>query len=947
MIEVVKSTTNADRSVDNQKEVMSVDGASEVERERVSQLLEENMRLRAKQSQLQDQLADLKRQLISERSERQGLDVELDDVKKSLRLTRDQLDQHKREKSELSLKLCTMTAERDELEEKLSEAWSNVANLQESANAKEAINKSLQDTIHRERREQDAQKVLMQAMVSQLSTLEQQVITGACAEEQQRQTSDEVWRATEEEVFRFSSILEELADSLTFSGSFGPSVDRCRELLQLQPRPANGESMAAADIVCDQDGLNISHGDEPSQRVNGRLFAPAYYALRYLHQKLQEQRNEFFASQQEQRVLEAHVSSLKEEINQVSRDGDGVRERLMKSEAQRARAEALLQDSRQTRDEEVAQALETRRRLAKLLKCMDDWFMIEHCISDSLQEVIQLRQAVEENRRLHEQYVMRKEEEMDCLIETHQREMDEQRGQLEQIRRECERHKRAAASTTPSMFVPSPIPLSTGSTGDDSTVMELVRERDALKVKYDDLQRYVETELEPLMAEQDKAMQREKQRVEELCRLSAEMKLEMKLFRGVCKVCSRNTDGEAEERVMSTFEALVLTLRVLSGARKDEQEMMQQRKALLQYISEYERRFGTLNSITESTRLRPLRYFRRAVVAVIAVNRLAATYRTSWQHSCGNSLNIPLGDTIVPVTVRSTGPQRPMRIRLPRETRCIAHGGLMHIPLQNVINTASEEEVTQRLESECQAIFVTEQELWQVMRPPHVPRTVVGEVALQSYKLRSLVDSLMLFITVPTAPQLVPDPIPLLWQGLERGLSALRATPRECPTLKEEQQRLFHTPQLSVRRGDDKSPHSCSWLNDDAVTPNQMMFSSEEWLYGGNRDGHAQANIATVPVLSPSYILGNGGLGGALSGNGPSAYPVPQINDECTHDDETLEDAVRQSLMRDVYECNGLREDQLGEGFAAHILNVIQALDQRVMGALERRSKVGERRPYR
>nr|CCC92383.1 unnamed protein product [Trypanosoma congolense IL3000] len=943
------ATEGAETDRQHQEDASPVSEAAEVAREKVSALLDENMRLQAKTLQLQDQVAELRRQLLSEKAERQGLGAELSEVRESLHLSRNQLDQQKREKSELSLQLCSAKAEKEELEERLSEAWNNVASIQQAANEKDAVNKSLHDTIDCEKREHDAQKVLMSALVAQLSSLENQLVAGSYAEDQQRRLNEETLQNVEGEILRFSQILEELADNIGAPVGVNMLLERHRELPQLHLAVDEGVVTTAADAAVGREVLNISTKSESFSTVGTRLLGPAYQALKYLKKSLQQQLYERHNLQQEQRVLEAHIDSLKEEIRQVCNDCDGVRERLMRSESQRARAEASLHELRQLHEEEKAQMTATRHQLAKLLQCMDDWYMIEHCISDNMQEMTQLRHDVEESRRLHEQYVMHREEEVDDLVNSHQQDVQEQKRQLERLRRECERYKRAAAVSGSSNTFISPAGL-VSIEAEDSTAIapkEQVVGRDVIQEKYDELKRYVEMELEPLINEQAKVVKKEKQRVDELSRLNDELQLELKLFSGVRGRGISSGGNKEAGNELSMFEAFILVLRVLSGMLTDMREMTQQRKALMRYIIAYEGRYGTLNDGNASPCPHPLLCFRKAVVAVLAANRLVAIHKSSWHYSGKGIPNSPYGDVVLLAT-RGTLTRPPdMRIRLPQETCCIARGGLVRLPFHQVLYPGNEEGVLQTLKSKGYATFVMEQELQHILRLPPVPRDVKGEAASQSYTIRSLVDSLVAFVTVPSAlrpPRNFQQPT--LWQGLTKGLRAVQATrPLQTQQRCRQQglQRLPPRPPSVVVR---PPPQSYNSLNDAAaVVSSQSDTTYGCWPGGGGRGSEVGPRELPSSLLQPSSLREpRSGVEKVYHIPSVGSYPVPQPLSDDSHNDESLEEALRLSLIRDVQESSGLQESQLGEGFASHILGVIQALDQRVTGALERSSKVRLRR---
>ncbi|CUG31634.1 Hypothetical protein, putative [Bodo saltans] len=78
----------------------------------------------------------------------------------------------------------------------------------------------------------------------------------------------------------------------------------------------------------------------------------------------------------------------------------------------------------------------------------------------------------------------------------------------------------------------------------------------------------------------------------------------------------------------SLFDLLMISLRVLHGARKDIAEMSMQRRALCNELHEYNHMFGPLSQqFVTSKPLRRLLQFRRAVVVVLAANRLLRLVR--------------------------------------------------------------------------------------------------------------------------------------------------------------------------------------------------------------------------------------------------------------------------------------------------------------------------------
>lgn len=78
----------------------------------------------------------------------------------------------------------------------------------------------------------------------------------------------------------------------------------------------------------------------------------------------------------------------------------------------------------------------------------------------------------------------------------------------------------------------------------------------------------------------------------------------------------------------SLFDLLIISLRVLHGARKDLAEMSWQRRALSSELNEYNRMFGPLSQqVVTNPSLKRLLQFRRAVVAVLAANRLLRLVR--------------------------------------------------------------------------------------------------------------------------------------------------------------------------------------------------------------------------------------------------------------------------------------------------------------------------------
>ncbi|KEG09452.1 hypothetical protein DQ04_05201040 [Trypanosoma grayi] len=894
--------------------------AEEPRRERVAQLTEDNLRLKARQSQMQDQLEELKRQLYAERSARQSLSAELEDVKDRLRRAKDLLDQQKRDHSGVSLQLCTVTAERDELEAKVSELWRSMSTLEKTVHVKEAANKTLRESLDNEKKERAAQEVLMSAMVTQLAALEQQQAAGASAEERHRRLGEGRLRDLEEEARRIAVVLDGLVD-----GHAAAPLDQQRDLLLLTEDEDDGDPDAALAV---DDGLNTSDvegavtPDAPRPKSGGRPLSPVYAALRRLRHQLQLQRDEREAMQHDRRVLESHITALKDELRHVGSDGDGVREQLFRSEAQRAQVTETLDSMRRAREQEATQAAETRRKAALMLHCMDDWCVIEQHIADLVQEVRQLRNAVEESRRAHEAYVVRKEEEVDRIMDSHQRDTDAQQQQIEQTRHECERFKRIAAATTA---------VGVGGGTDVNTsvsLTELRREHEALKAKYHGVLQYMESELAPLTAEQAKALQEGKQREEELRRCNDALRLELKMLSAV----RGNSSGH-----LSLFEALVLTLRVLSGAMADVHEMAQQRTALTRYILAYERMFGALSTCGGSPTPLPLLRFRRTVVAVLAARRLSALRKTAWRRS-----GVILGGQ------RGSG-----RIRLPAETCCLVRGGLIQLP---PIEADSVAEAEREGNAGDDIIFVAEEEL----QLPHMSRktnyNALGVVATQSLTLRGFIDVLLTFVTVPSALRPLHDAKEPLWRRLASGLYALQQQYQQkqwMPSQESRQtfgipQRLLHLPP----RHAEQASVALEWPTPAAAAPSSngpappavgVAVATAERLPGRSRESVLAPREPSARALSYSP----GHLRETDAGRSSRTYPVPQPSPQVVQDGWRLEEDLQRSLHRDTLNSSVAQESQTGNGFASEVLSVIRALDQRVLGALERGARVREPRPRR
>ncbi|EKF39596.1 hypothetical protein MOQ_000170 [Trypanosoma cruzi marinkellei] len=885
---------------------------------RITDLLEENMRLRARQTKLQDQLESLKHQLLAERSARQGIGAELSDMTERLRRTKDQVDKQKKEYSEISLRLCAMTAERDELESKVSEVWRNMAAVEETVRVRELENKKLREAFNNERKEREAQEVLMNAMVAQITALERQVGVSEDAEERHRRLSEDALCSVKKEVQHVARRLERLTDMCSASSlnwdldqkpllllADDDNIDRGVNIHKGDDDDDDDNDVAAAvagDGLNKSDAEKMTPNDSLSKRKK-RLFGPIYQALRHLERQLQIQHEEKRTTQHARRVLESHIAALKDEMHHLGNDGDDVRERLLRSEAQRAQVTETLQKTRQAWEQEATQVTETRRKAASLLHCMDDWCVIEQRISDMSEELRELRSAVEEGHRTHKAYVIQKEREIDAMMDSHQREENIQKNQLEQVRHECERFKRAVATA---VMDSSPVSA-------DGAPAEMQREHEAFRVKYRELLRYMENELEPLLEEQAKALQEERKRADELQRANGALRLEMNLMNTV--------SGDGGGR-LSLFEALVLTLRVLSGAMADIREMSQQRAALTRYILAYEHMFGALNLCRESTWPRSLLRFRRAVVAVLAAQRLIAFRRAPW---CSGG--------VIPSVERGTA-----RIRLPPETSCLVIGGLVRLPPVRSDDSAEEflrEEAGTKREKKNAVAFVAERDLQLPAMNNMANKNSLYEAAVQCQALRGFMDSLLAFVTVPSAIWPLRNVREPLWRRLATGLRSLRRVSRQDggQYALEKPRLLLHLPPRAPLRSEwGESPPSL--LQATSNTQRSTIYNRE----------------SPHTLVQPIAREVSGGLRRVQESDGENAstaYPAPQPT--AYHEEEALglEEAIRQSLLRDAQFSSDTQEIQSGSGFASEVLNVIRALDQRVVGALERQAKLGECRPHR
>ncbi|ORC88845.1 uncharacterized protein TM35_000152760 [Trypanosoma theileri] len=947
--------------------------------EKIAQLADENARLKVRQSQLQDQLEELKRQVFAEKSARQTLTAELEDAKERLQRSKDHLDQQKRDYNGLSLQLCTVKAERDELEAKVNEVWESMAVLEEVARGKDATNQSLREALDNEKRERAAQDVLMSAMVTQLAGLEERTGVVAEAEERQRRVFEETLRSISEEAQRVARKLESLSDYNSIA-----TLEPQRKALLLSENPYNdGTSLPSnAGVVSNSgsptdDGLNTSDMDgvdreETQLKSDIRLLNPIHQALRHLRRQIQQEREGRYNMQQERSVLETHIRSLKDELRRLGDDNDGVREKLFKSEAQWAHTTETLESIRQARAKEAAESADARRRLALLLHSLDDWCVIEQRVSDLIHDTRRLRSVLEESRRMHETYVLRKEEEMDSLTDMHQRELDGQQRQMEQIRHECERYKRAvgassgplalntstgvsvsdnsaAATTTTTTGIGNTSIIHNTSCSHGATMTELQFEHETLKVKYCEVLQYVETELEPLAMEQAKTIEKERKRLEELQQTNDVLRRE---------VSSLNNSRKESNGKLTLFEALVLTVRVLSGTMADIREMAQQRTALTRYILAYEQMFGPLNVCGDSTRSRAVMRFRRVVVGVLAVNRLLKLCRLT---SCVNSRNCrSCSDIIIPAERRRGG-----RIRLPLETYCLVRDGLTQLPpikrggdgleyLKDRVGKGRGDDVND-------IVFVNEQDLQlPVLSPKASSDTLRIDVVSQYSSLRNFIDSLLSFVTVPSVQQSlyrVEDP---LWRRLSNGLRALQRTarPNRHSTHSSEPHRLLHlpprvperesiSPEYALPRSNITHPVVNTNSNGSVAIPIPVPAAGSGG--GAQRTSHYNSESAFAnqkrPARALSYSIGRTHESDVEKNS--NVYPTPQPIDHSKETLQSVEEALQRSLLRDALDCNSSQGSQVGNGFVAEVLSVIQALDQRVMGALEHRSKVEEWRPRR
>ncbi|KAH9597237.1 hypothetical protein LSM04_006551 [Trypanosoma melophagium] len=956
----------------------------EQQREKIAQLSDDNMRLKVRQSQLKDQLEELTRQLLAERSARQVLTAEMEDAKERLQRAKDHLDQQKKDHSGLSLQLCTVTAERDELEAKLNEVWESMAVLEEMARSKDAVNQSLREAVDNEKRERAAQDVLMSAMVTQLAGLEEQVGAVAEAEERQRRVFEETVRNLREEAQRIGRKLEILADydSIATLEQQQEQQQQQHESLLLSDKTYDGVSVTSPTSVVNNiggttdDGLNTSDlgmidRENILLKSDIRLFTPIHQALRHLCRQIQREREERYNMQQERSVLETHIRALKDELRRLGNDSDGVREKLLRSEAQWAQTTETLENIRQARLKEVAESADTRRRLTLLLHCVDDWCVIEQKISDIVHDTKRLRSALEEGRRMHEAYVSRKEEEIDSITDKHQREIDGQQRQLEQIRHECERYKRAArvsgalATNIPTTVIDSSNATTTSTStttnttntagvGNTSiinssgcmhgtTMTDLQLEHEALTVKYREVLRYVETELEPLAMEQAKSLQEEKQRVEELKNNNDILRREIQ---------SLNNSRIEGIGKLSLFEALVLTVRVLSGTMVDLREMVQQRTALTRYILAYEQMFGPLNVCGDSTRPRAVMRFRKVVVAVLAAHRLLALGRTMSSGNRSKCRNY--SDIIIPAERRRGG-----RIRLPLETYCLVRGGFIQLPSiergRDGVEYLEDERVGKERGSDIDnIIFVNEQDLQlPVLSQKEESCNSLVELAKQSRSLRSFIDNLLSFVTVPSGQESlysVKDP---LWRGLSNGLNAFKKTAlqnhRFTPS---EPHRLLHlpprvpgresvSPEYGLPRSNIRPPVSGSTAI-SIGTNTAAAAVAQRTSQVGTESAYVNQK---PPARALSYSTGRTQEGNV--GKSSNVYPTPQPTNQSKETLQSVEEALQRSLLRDALDSNSSPEIHIGSGFTAEVLSVIHALDQRVMGALEHRSKVEEWRPRR
>lgn len=874
---------------------------------RAAQLAEDNIRLKTRQSQLQDQLEEARRQLSAERNARQGLVQELGEAKERLQRAKDNFDKKKREHGEISLQLCTVTAERDDLEAKVNEAWHRIAAVEGTARAKDIENKALQEALDNERKERAAQEVLMNAMVAQLAALEQQVAEGAGAGEQQRRLGEEALQGVKEEVQHLASVLEYLAD-MSSTVSSDQLHDRHMLLLGYQNKmdEDGGSDTTVHGVV--NVGLNTSDPEKASQdelrlKTKTRVLGPIYQAVRHLRQQLQRQRDEQCAMQRDRRVLESHIAALKDELRYVGNNSDDVRERLLWSEAQREQMTETLQSIRHARDCEAVQATETRGRIAALLHCLDDWCIIEQYILDLVTEVQRLQSALQESRKGHEAYVTQKENELDAVMDSHQREMNTQKQRLEQARHECEQLKRAAA-----------VAAIVVNSDTDGSLAESRRELEVFKMKHQEMLRYVEGELEPLMQDQAKALEEERQRVNELRRANDTLRLELKLVNSVQK----DTSGR-----ISLFEALVLTLRVLSGAMADLREMAQQRTALTRHILAYERMFGGFNVWGESVGPPPLLRFRRAVVAVLALHRLVALQRAAWRRG-----------GVIPLRGRGAG-----RIRLPPETCCLVRGGLVRLPPvvsgESVVDHSKDERG--EAEEGSGVVFVAEQDL---RLPVLTCRAGYNDVITQGHVLHGCVDDLLSFVTVPSRMWPRHSVKESLSWRLTNGLRALQRSPLSAGKrhVDRKPQRLLHLPPRAPGRTSVVAPFWCESSPSVLPAAAQQLPDDDD-----DREGPH-----TLSKMTARRLLSSMGRAQEFdAGRGASAYPVPKPNASDAQSTWDLEESLYQSLLRDAENNNGLQESQMDNGFASQVLNAIHALDQRVLGALERNTGVGGRRPQR
>ncbi|KPA79301.1 hypothetical protein ABB37_05764 [Leptomonas pyrrhocoris] len=203
--------------------------------------------------------SDLRQKCQGLEAEKQALALDLQGAQDRLRVCQTRLDEHRREAADEKLRVLSLTAERDELDAKVQEAWHRVVELGAALQGQQGEVKRLQEAAAEARHEKEFIAQQQTALQSQLHLLQEQLSAEGVDVRAHAAARERLTTALHEAVQRLAGVLSDVAYDYQRSVAhndepFHGSRQSAKELFRI-----TGAAEDAGDALAGAGGVNPPH----------------------------------------------------------------------------------------------------------------------------------------------------------------------------------------------------------------------------------------------------------------------------------------------------------------------------------------------------------------------------------------------------------------------------------------------------------------------------------------------------------------------------------------------------------------------------------------------------------------------------------------------------------------------------------------------------------------